>query len=650
LRDPKTYASLGVVLLTVAAGCLVVEIARDDTFSLPIRFAQAAIVVAAACFLFSTLIVASFSKKPGAWRGVAYQVAAFLILGLSLRAFAIHEEVRESRAALASEQLAQDARANRQTVGQAALPTTTSTTATTSSTTNLGAAGSVGSEQPRAHTADALRSQSHAKSVLSVAELAAIMILFVLAEFAAFIGRDVGAVQDKIEDTLSSATTLANAFENARNGMAKAAEQLAKYDIPAVVSTIEGGARDALLLLLQEWARKFHLDSTEPPDVRRFADTAWSVILREYFREERGDFVPTNLSQRRGIPQGARPYLMGGDGMDRFVKTADVSYFASNIGFYAHLLTALVRDLHASVDAQSGPPKQYMRILGITSVLPSHWWNWPMSDGISVAYEPITELRNATAQIPTDVQTDRFLLVQPDEENVTALGLRRRAELINMLKDWTLLHRERGTQYLLYADLKDPDYADLVKQLAPPLSDSIAKVASSDSETSLFPILTGGGPLTLPANMAEWRQRPLRDAYLELHKGGGDCWVVSANDLLRRKLEGRYDITFFGVTKTAPASQRGNHDAIVDVWNADVNWQFCLMTSASPSSETMFLTVISADGAKLHFDTLKSFFLLEKYKNSPRLRDLVPMPGGPSTSPSSTPAKPTGQPVASAVS
>jgi hypothetical protein len=269
-----------------------------------------------------------------------------------------------------------------------------------------------------------------------------------------------------------------------------------------------------------------------------------------------------------------------------------------------------------------------MRIVGVTSVLPEHWWNWPMSDGIWAAYDPITRLRKATAEIKPDVQTDRFLLVLPDGAARKVPGLSTKAELAEMMR-WVLLDRPERSRYLTYSDLLEVENAAIVKNLIAPLQRSLEIVQKSEPrETHVFPVLTGRLQGPLPPMVDGWLQRDLLDAYLDLHKGGGDCWVVPANADLLTDLEGRYDLTFFGTTGQEPASGRNQQDSFLEVWNADVNWQFCLMTSVSPASETMFLTVVSGRAASLHFAKCKAAF--DRFRGMVRLRELN-NPAPPST-------------------
>jgi hypothetical protein len=601
---PKLLAGSGIALLFIASALLVKEVFRDEQFPASIRWAQLFIIFAAFLFLGATIAQAARREEPGAWRGVGYQVAAFLILGLSLRAFAIHEENRENQAAAVAST-------------QAAAPP--KTPHETSAAAKPGANPEPGRPKP-----------SGARSVISVAELASIMILFVLAEFGAFIGRDVGRLQDLTERTLKHADTLQKAFEKAESSIRDAAETLAKYDLPVVIAEIQGDARDELRKLLTAWANRFHDVRPEESGMGPFLSTAWRVLMREYFIEENSNFALSNLNQKRGIPAAARPFRsVDHETGERFVKPSDVSYFATDVGFYARLLAALTTELHEIITA-NGVHKRYMRIVGVTSVLPEHWWNWPMSDGIWAAYDPVTRLRKVTAAIPDEVQTDRILLVRPDD-SAQVPGLSAEAELAEMMR-WVLLDRPEGSRYLTYSDLLDGQNAVIVDRLIDPLRRSLDRLKTEPQETHVFPVMKSRIEGELPPMVAGWPQPSLLDAYLALHKGGGDCWVVPAKPELLRNLEGRYDLTFFGTTTEQPASMRKEKDDFAALWKADVDWQFCLMTSVSPASETMFLTVVSGEAARLHFANCSAAF--DRVRSMVRLRDFKgPTPTPPKTIP-----------------
>ncbi len=239
--------------------------------------------------------------RHGAWRHVGYQIAVFMILALSLRAFGMHED--DNPTELSSPQTGQASTTTSAPPGS--VPTSAVRTATTGSAP-IGQMKTTSLKGKKKHV------------VLTASELSAIMILFALAELAALLGKDVAQATDEIQLVQHEATLARTGTEQVRTSLEQSREEIVKSEgaiqkaianlqlmqVPQAVEKMHTDVRNNVLNLLEVWSqRASHQHTTGDP----LLDLAWRIFIREYVREEADDFMPQQL-QTEGVPISAQPY------------------------------------------------------------------------------------------------------------------------------------------------------------------------------------------------------------------------------------------------------------------------------------------------------------------------------------------------------
>jgi hypothetical protein len=598
--------------LAVAAGvAMAVELKGAPNIS-PVLFTAfclvlgswAAFFIAGLWFLLLVSLVnkdgASRRHRLSAARHVGYQIAVFLILALSLRAFGLHDEEP----------------AHESSVVSATQATTSTSTQATTSTSSSGSSSSTGSgdkvlkTSSRADEERGLRTHSKGDTrrvILTASELAAIMILFTLAELAALLGKDVARATEVIEGVGQEAETARKQMEEARKSLdqskaviekseeaiQKAIKELKDLEVPTAVQELHSDVKKNVLTLLKAWSGR---TTTDDP----LLALAWTVFLQEYVKEEASDFLPA-YPKTEGVPLAAQPYptvkdKKSGDDMVA-VQGKSIAYVATNVGFYAKFLKSLVATMRIRLE------NKFLSIAVLTTVLPAYWWNWPRSTGRWLAYSPIEDLRKTMELMPDRVRSDRLILVREDAEDS-----RQKEEavenalddegLLTQMKGWWVANAVTGDDWLTCSESPDSSMVELAKKMPPRVGESLTQ-----TEGRIHPLFTEEPAEPLVMDEREWKASRLMDQFMRLHKGGGGCWALPVgDDFIVEKMEGRYDFTFIGVSPKLPSGPIG-------AWSVDedpsMEWKFCIMTSASDKNETMFMTLIEGDAARLQMQKVR---------------------------------------------
>ena len=327
---------------TVIAGafCGITSILVDSDYSVVLaRLAMIAVVLA--YFFYLAVAFAVPHDHEHRFRHVVYQSAAFIVLALSLRAFGLHETAKDIGAWEAS------------------------------------------------------------LNAKSVGELAAVMILFILVEVAAFVAQDVDEARIQIIDVGEEVKKIEKTVKEVALEMKTTAEGL------IALAHLDPSVMTEAIALTRLWSRRAPNLGEKSAGI---AQRCWRILLRTYLQEEQHDFWPSGRDRAmrlEGIPRRVRP--VGDD-----VSPEDVSYFATNVGFYVKYLAALVHEL------QKGKgDNEKVCIAVVTNVLPAHWWNWTFAADEWRAYTAIENLRKEMRKIVQEgAQVDRVIAVALEKDTV----------------------------------------------------------------------------------------------------------------------------------------------------------------------------------------------------------------------------------------
>jgi len=499
-------------------------IVGDDISVVMVRLAMIAVVLAYLFYLAVAFAVPH--EHEHRFRYVMYQSAAFIVLALSLRAFSLHE------------------------------------------------------------TAKHVGAWKGSMDATSVGELAAVMILFILVEVAAFVAQDVdeariqvidvGRVVEKIEKTVLK---VALDMKNTSDGLIA----LARLD-PSVMTEA--------ITLTNLWAQRAPNLGEKRPGI---ADCCWRILLQTYLQEEQHDFWPSGRDRAKrleGIPLRVRP--VGTD-----IGQEDVSYFATNVGFYVKFLKALVDELQKGKRSD-----EKVCIAVVTNVLPAHWWNWTFAKGEWRAYTAIEDLRKEMKKIAKGgAQIDRVIAVTSEDTHdggPNGLGLWPEARLYDMLSNWQILiggsEPEDGT---VPCSVKfETTFKDIGSKAFNSFPQELKKGAQSDADDArIYPMITRLSSSTYLTTNQIWTPQRLSDAYQEL-QGKGKYWPLVVDDTVEKVLKEHFDVMFIGV-----GPEKSGESEPGGIWDThNVNWGVCLMNSYDAAVETMFLSVISDPSATKQFE------------------------------------------------
>jgi len=491
--------------------------------------------------------------RHGAWRHVGYQIAVFLILALSLRAFGLHEAAGETAGG--------NPPSGKNTIAQTA------------------------------HV------------MLTASELAAIMILFALAELAALLGKDVAQATDEIENVKREANLARTSMEYVRTSLDKSRSEIEKsqeaiqkaidrlqlMQVPQAVEKMHTDVKSHVISLLDAWSRR--APSQPSPNDDSLLLLAWRIFIREYVCEETDDFQPKQL-QTEGVPIAAQPYPAVESGGSLYLVPSDaIAYVATNVGFYAKFLNRLVSAMMADADGK------HLSLAVLTTVLPAYWWNWPRSTGRLLAYSPIEDLRKTMAEMPDRVRSDRLILVreagngQRASSSPAVENALEPETLLREMETWLVAHANEGPHLISCSEKlsKDESFLPIREKMPERLRESVIQNGGL-----IHPLFVGPPPEPIVMDDRAWTVHPLINDFIDLHTGGGSCWALPVNDdYVVDEMDGRYDFTFVGISDNESQGKLG-------AWSDEsIQWKFCLMTSASDKNETMFMTLIGGTAAEM---------------------------------------------------
>jgi hypothetical protein len=238
------------------------------------------------------------------------------------------------------------------------------------------------------------------------------------------------------------------------------------------------------------------------------------------------------------------------------------------------------------------------------------------------SYDPINSYRESMLNaVEKGAQIDRVLLVYedpnvgPNDVNKPEFYAAHEAQggyfwrwvlLDQMLKNWYILSpremRDDKDDRLPCSENFAEEHGQLGREalaLFPPPIQCAAKQKTGSGR--VYPMIINDSPdvtfTDYPGDV--WQSKKLAEEYNALHGENGMYWRLPLNDDSLGLLNGRHDIMFIGIG-------RGNQDnkgLWTDIDSCD--WGVCLMSSMNPTTETMFLTIISGEGVRVHYNWCK---------------------------------------------
>jgi hypothetical protein len=481
----------------------------------------------------------------------------------------------------------------------------------------------------------------------NVAEMSAIMVLFLLSELAAFIAHDLikartaldmlgmtaGAAAD---DTRTAAKTIKSNLQKLNEN----AESIKQLQLVISIASLHTDVFHDTVNLVKAWGDRVPAASISNDDQNAnssqnysISNHCWRILLQEYLKEELYDIAPVkkpkNVKPHR-IPRSVRPIKEGwgltAEDKDINIEPtdeSDVSYIATTVGFYASLLAKLVSGLSEAAIKAGNDQKLCMAI--VTNMLPAHCWNWPMSDWHWRSYGPIKDYRESMLDAVTNgAEIDRVLLVyddpsddvkdptklefyRPYEIKVGEGAFWRKMLLDQMLSKWYRLSSER-----INAEKKETlkcshkfagsygELGSIALDLFPPPIKCAAE--QKDVTGRVYPIIVSDDPhkAFTDRNGDKWQCKKLSEEYYTtLHGENGKCWMLPLDNDLLNTFGGRHDIMFIGLGQVSQERE--------GLWSnkSYCDWGICLMSSMNPITETMLLTVISGKSVKQNYEWCK---------------------------------------------
>lgn len=567
----------------------------------------------------------SREDKQSSYRFFLYQLVTFGILMLSLRAFGLHHTPKSAESAAATVTVTNSNSSEEKKEGQPVLVTKLT----------------LGDKQgPSTASEDTNR---------NIAEMAAIMILFLLAELAAFIAHDLNKTKTMVQElgktagdaawnTRTAATTLLKSLDNIN----VTNDKLDQMGVVARVQNLHSFVRSEANALIGAWGMRAESKSDTGDQRQLVTERIWKILLKEYLKEEFAEFSP-NEKVLADIPKSVLPINN---------NFQDISFIATSVGFYAKLLTSIVQGFTLILDQDRGRKQQYgdnkrfPKSLGtsevdngtdkrklcmaiVTNALPAHCWNWAKAEGNWCSYDPINSYRESmSAAVKAGAHIDRVLLVYQDglPQGAKPLsddakffeaykGVYWREELLKeMMSNWYLLSKEDEEDYTPQpssSNFKKSGKGTLFTQAYSDFPLPVRQAANQDAQT-FFPMIKLLSPPNerkeYTAGIKKWKIHKLYDEYLKLHVSNdnpgispeGTFWRFPVTEKEILQLGGRHDIMFIGLGER-PTGSAG-------LWTKEgkgaesVDWGICLMSSMNSVTQTMFLTVISGESVQSHFD------------------------------------------------
>jgi hypothetical protein len=393
--------------------------------------------------------------------------------------------------------------------------------------------------------------------------LASIMIIFIFAELALFIFTNVrhaSYVSKNLEARVTS-------FESLVRGL----PWLKHY----VKLSDQGVGRDAVVNavdeLLAEWTAL--IDSKQ--DLQR---SLLKVFLCQYAHEEIRDVTAT--LDAASIPPNVIPPIE--------VRRGRVSYFATNVGFYAAFVKEAIE--HIAKDSRAGlvDPEQTPCLAVVTSALPSQFWNWPLDGKEGVLYEPVFKYVQAQRKGATEFALKVFRVVLVGEGTDTPL-LWGKEEWFGQ-REWRFVVDKESSELAKWSYPTPSAMASILVSILE-WTQKINNGQAIFKNRQAFLMTSRKGSDEKYEYELVW---PYYCKYIHLTRGGehiGQTQVFAVDKgLFERSLTdsaggfgGCPDIMFLGA-----CNAKTN-----DVWKErNPTWAMALMTTMSTQTETMFLTLI----------------------------------------------------------
>jgi hypothetical protein len=414
-------------------------------------------------------------------------------------------------------------------------------------------------------------------------EMAAILVLFTLAEMSAFIYGWLAELSVEARETTKQIKHAQDGLKTAQGHMETAKKVL---ESASDLSRLHPDITDTFNKLIKEYSNIVPARFDEPVTD---TDVCLRTLARQYLLEELRD-IQAQLISSHEIPHSVNVRLM----LEEQFNPKDVNYFATNVGFYAKLLTQIVDQL------KSQDMKLSMAVL--TNVLPPHWWDWPMEEDCWYAYTPVEGYRAAqTSAIEKGARIDRIILIGKENsndkqtKNTDKVGALWSTTLAEKVKNWQILVPEQ--RYSLYT------HSQIV-------NDTIPYIKNLLDNRSLIPQRTYFNPI-----FEQPRQGTISliNHYVSVMHGkaGGHSWYIPVDDPnfqdRSNGFGGCNDIVFIG-RFSSPEDKSAE-----SVWfnDATPSWAVGFLASMNPGSETMFLTAV-------HGETLNA--LWERFKGAVKSR------------------------------
>ena len=535
LADRSSVIATGLVIVAPVLG-IAALVVQNDLSAVLVVAAMLAIVFAYVVFLIAAFATPSNDKHR--FRHVAYQSAAFIVLALSLRAFAlddvVHAIVRTAFGA-AKGRVAMDAAMDAKTVG----------------------------------------------------ELAAVMILFILVEVSAFVAQDVENARTAVTNARQQVYETATDMKRTAEQLGSTVDKIMKLGLATTMAELERSVMAEAIAVTQLW-------SMRAPNLRGRTPTlsqeCWRVLLQTYLQEERDDFLPKGRLE--GIPPSVRPVA-------RHDEDVVVSYFATNVGLYVKFLAALVRELQQRKTADQ---KVCIAVVTNVlpahwwnwTFSPTEWRAYTAMERLRIAMQEIVQ-GGAQVDRVIAVAPDRTASQGPNE-----LGLWPEDLLYEMLADWQILADRREGNRKETLDCSD-DFVTSRQQIGEfafaRFPEALQKGSRSKSSGGqIYPMTTVPTQRTYQTNNHRWTEIPLREEYQAL-QGSGRYWPLKVDHQVERKLDEHFDVMFIGL---GPETTGKGREGLWSTDKVD--WGVCLMNSYDASVETMFLSVISDLHARREYD------------------------------------------------
>lgn len=416
---------------------------------------------------------------------------------------------------------------------------------------------------------------------LGVGAIAAIMILYALSVLASFLYIEVRDLKKSFDEKLTAASDWYAL--SIRLGTADAG-----HESPAV----------SITELLNSWSEVYgdkvgrtheSLESRTKSEMKtkvKLRRNAMGTLLNTYAREEARD-AKGALSAYE-VPKPVWPWP--DSELSEQNPPSGVSFMASNTSYYANFLQEAVRYLPGAAEDHSG-----VFLATITYGPPPVWWNWPDSDGEAYRYSPIESYRKMLCKIAVESESiprkatvfRRVILADgwQSDRLISKDKWDKMADwkfLISKRTDspWTSEIRALPTEYL-HAGL-------LVENLG--WTKGLKTEQSPRGRHAYWMVKPEANDLP----EAEFSLMRIEDYFFKvMHpKGQGSTkfhaipeGMFSAPLIGGQGFNGCGEMLFLGVGGTVPHGS--------DVWYEDSpNLALAMLTTMSPSSETMFITVV----------------------------------------------------------